>query len=56
MSSNVSNISKTTVSLNSSKNFTQFPIVLVSLKVLPTAAPVEEPKYDMELLPSVRKV
>ncbi|VUZ46839.1 unnamed protein product [Hymenolepis diminuta] len=54
MSPNIANTSNTTVSPNSSKNSTKSPFVLDSLKVLPTANPVEVANDDINLHPSVR--
>lgn len=53
MSPDISNTSTTTVSLNS-KNVTQYPVVLVFPKVLPTAALVQVASDNMKLQSSVR--
>ncbi|KAM3185726.1 hypothetical protein ACTXT7_005787 [Hymenolepis weldensis] len=54
MSPDVSNISKTTISPNSSENSTQFPVLPVSPRGLPITAPVGAANGGMKLHPSVR--
>ncbi|KAM3180717.1 hypothetical protein ACTXT7_015753 [Hymenolepis weldensis] len=54
MSSNVFNTYTTTVSSNSLKNSTKYPVVLVSPNVLTTAIPVQAGDDDMKLHPPVR--
>ncbi|VUZ52010.1 unnamed protein product [Hymenolepis diminuta] len=49
MSPNASHTSNSTVSLNSSKNSTKYPVVPVSPKVLPTATLVQTVNEDIKL-------